>query len=114
MVRRNPKGALGRLQSELTEEQWRQTVRETAELCGFSLRYHTRRSTGSDAGFPDEVFVHAIYGRVLFVELKAEGKKRTPAQLAWATGLERCPGVEYYCWAPSDWPEVQRVLRGAA
>lgn len=70
--------------------------------------YHTRYSIKSVAGFPDEVFIRPP--RVLFVELKAEGKNPTNAQWDWIKLLLDCPGVETYVWRPSDWDEIVRIL----
>jgi N-dimethylarginine dimethylaminohydrolase len=57
-------------------------------------------------GFPDLVLVR---DRVVFAELKAKGRKRTPEQEAWAEWLEAA-GAEYHLWRPTDWDEIVRVL----
>jgi len=95
------------------ESSFLQRVVEYARLQRFQLIYHTHNSQHSAAGFPDLVLVRPEDGRVVFIECKADdAPKRLPlAQEAWKDGLERCPGVDYFCWRARDWPEVQRVLR---
>jgi len=83
---------------------------EVLRTLGFQLVYHTHDSRHSASGFPDIVAVG--FGRCLFIELKADdAPRRLPlAQEAWKVGLEDCPGVEWYCWHPRDWPEILRTL----
>jgi hypothetical protein len=68
---------------------------------------------GHGAGFPDLVLVRG--GRVLFVELKADRGRLSPAQASWGNALEmaawEAPGVvRYFVWRPRDWPEIEREL----
>lgn len=70
--------------------------------------YHSWTSIHSAAGFPDLVLVRRP--RVLFVELKREDRSPTPAQQEWLDELAQC-SVEVYIWRPSDWNEIERVLR---
>jgi VRR-NUC domain len=69
--------------------------------------YHTRRSTGSVAGFPDLTLWRE---RVVFAELKTERGRVTRDQWAVLDGL-RAAGAEVYVWRPSDRPEIERILR---
>ena len=76
-----------------------------------------------DAGFPDLCL--ARDGRVLFCELKREGKRPDAAQMAWAYALIGADdegvfpsamgngGVSYFVWRPSDWLSgaIMAVLR---
>jgi hypothetical protein len=79
-------------------------VVETAELQGW-LVYHDYDSRRSTAGFLDLTLVRAP--RLLFVELKDDGKYATPAQRAWLDQLCEVPGVEVYLWRPRTWqPEL--------
>ena len=94
----------------ITEAELSGLVAELARLGGWTLRYHTLRSQGSAHGFPDWVFVHPK-GRILFVELKSEQGKPTPAQIAWGYGLTMA-GVEHHLWRPSDWDEIVETLTG--
>lgn len=58
------------------------------------------------AGFPDLVLVR---DRVVFAELKAQRGRLSADQAEWLAVLEGA-GVEAYCWRPSDWPVIERVL----
>lgn len=91
----------------LKERDWQKTVEQAARLLGW-LVYHTRRSDGSQPGYPDLTLVRAP--RVVFVELKTETGRQTPDQRLWETRLRACPSIEFYLWRPSHWPEVERVL----
>jgi hypothetical protein len=61
------------------------------------------------AGFPDLVLVRPP--RLLFVELKRQTGRTSPAQDAWLAALFACDGVECYVWRPGDWASVEEVLR---
>ena len=61
----------------MSEADLQSQVTELAEKTGW-LFYHTYRSDRSPAGFPDLVLVRPP--RLLFVELKKQKAKRTPAQ----------------------------------
>ena len=71
--------------------------------------YHTHDSRGGGRRFlPDWIFVKRGR-RIIYVELKKEGKKPTPKQIHWLTLLADT-GAEVYLWQPSDFPEIQRIL----
>ena len=91
----------------ILERDWQRTVIDYAKLRGWDLRYHTQHSLGSDPGFPDWLLVR---DRVVFAELKGHAGKLSPAQGAWIAGLKTA-GAEVYVWWPTDWPDVERVLR---
>ena len=58
-----------------------------------------------DPGLPDLIL--ARDGRVILIELKAEGGKLTLDQRCWiAAG-----GANAYVFRPSDWKRVEEVLR---
>jgi hypothetical protein len=61
---------------------------------------------GDGRGFVDLILVR---DRVVWAELKAEAGRLTAEQEAWAESL-RGAGQEVYCWKPSDWLEIVRVL----
>lgn len=67
-----------------------------------------RRRPRNVAGLPDLILVRRP--RVIFAELKAEGRYATPEQQAWLADLVGC-NVEVYLWRPSDFDEITRVLR---
>ena len=62
---------------------------------------------GDGAGFPDLVLVR---DRIILAELKAEKGTMSDNQLAWQDTL-RGAGVEYHCWKPKDWDEIEKTLR---
>lgn len=92
---------------KLTEARFQSQVVQYARLMGWRS-YHTRDSRGSDAGFPDLVLVRRP--RVIFAELKADRGRLTDKQREWLAALTEC-AVESYLWRPTDWPEIERVLR---
>jgi hypothetical protein len=96
-----------RLDLALSEDEWQALVRDLARTLGY-ITYHTRNSRRSDKGFPDLVLAR---DRVIFAELKAQNGKLTQAQALWQAALLGA-GAEAYVWRPSDWPEVERTLRG--
>lgn len=89
---------------------------------------HGWRTPGSGSmakGWPDLTLVRPRDRRLIFAELKAEGQKPTPAQLDVLTALQALDWrgapkpepfswmakVEVYVWRPSDFDEIQAVLR---
>ena len=82
-------------------------IRLVAASCGW-LFYHTYDSHKSTEGFPDLVLLRAP--RVIFAELKSQKGRLSDDQRRWLEVLGGCPGVETYCWRPSDWPTITGVL----
>ena len=94
-----------------------------------ALIYHVHDSRSddwaSDSGFPDLVVVMphrtwqessgALRGRtlkrprVIYIELKAERGKATPAQQAWHDAL-KAAGQEAHILRPSDFPKAWELL----
>lgn len=62
----------------------------------------------NDAGFPDLVLVRRP--RVVWAELKSERGKLTDDQADWIRTLRAC-GQDVHVWKPSDWRDVEEVLR---
>jgi len=89
------------------------TVVEMAHLFGWLVHHDRpaltekgwRTAVQGDAGFPDLVL--ARDGRVLIVELKAEGRRLTAEQVAWQDALGRFADV----WYPSDLDDIGSTLR---
>jgi hypothetical protein len=89
-------------------------IRQVAKTQGWEA-YHTRRSDGSDAGFPDLVLAKPASatspGRLLFAELKRNKGKLTAAQAVWLDVLRHTvPGIEVYEWRPVDLPDIVDCL----
>lgn len=80
------------LAQKMTEDELLAAILDAAKYLGWRA-YHVRNSKAGiiqgDAGFPDLVL--ARKGRVLFVELKSEKGKLTPAQWAWLDDLGSAP-----------------------
>ncbi|HYW27703.1 MAG TPA: VRR-NUC domain-containing protein [Terriglobales bacterium] len=94
-------------QPKLSERRFQSQVLRYAALRGWHA-YHTLRSDGSAAGFPDLVLVRRP--RVVFAELKSDRGRCTPEQRAWLAELAEC-SVEVRLWRPGDWEEIERCLR---
>ncbi|BCW94679.1 MAG: VRR-NUC domain-containing protein [Fimbriimonadales bacterium] len=101
-----------------TERDFQRTLLELARLRGWRA-HHARPALDrrgrwltpiqGDAGFPDLVLARS--GRILFVELKREGRRPSPQQQAWLDTLAQCAGVEVYLWTPADWSAIVEILR---
>lgn len=90
----------------LSEKRFLAQVVGLAMLRGWR-HYHTHRSEGSAAGFPDLVLVRRP--RVVWAELKRDSGRLTRAQQDWLSDLAAC-GQEWYVWRPADWEEIVEVL----
>lgn len=101
-----------------TERSFQRKLLQLAKLLGWrSAHFRPARTAqgwrtaveGDGKGFPDTVLVRG--SRLVFAELKRQDARTTPEQDAWLEALSRCLGVEVHIWRPSDWPEIERVLR---
>ena len=104
----------------VTEAAFQRAVIELAEMNGWRC-YHTHDSRKSPPGFPDLTMVRN--GQLVFAEMKREDGAPTDEQRAWLIGLGRVadlaedqawitpPLVAVYLWRPSDWPEIEQVLK---
>lgn len=103
------------MEIKISEKDFEGQIRDLAKLFNWKY-YHTWRSIHSPAGFPDCVMVRPP--RLLFAELKREGKDPTPAQQEWLDILRQCapildiiPIPEVYLWRPSDLEQIVEVLK---
>lgn len=104
----------------ISEAEFLRQVIALARLRGY-LVFHARPArtasgwrtpTQGDVGFPDICAVKLCPdspGRILFLELKSEGGKLTPAQRLWIASLQAA-GVEAGVVRPSDWPSIEKLL----
>jgi hypothetical protein len=91
----------------VTEAQWQQKVTNYALLTKWYW-FHHRQSKQTRAGWPDLTLVRPPH--TIFVELKREKGVLRPAQRQTIIDLTSC-GLWVYVWRPSDWPQVEHVLR---
>ena len=89
---------------------WGKPISRDDMPANYCLIYHTHDSRKSAWGFPDLVLCHVGQLRVLYVEVKREGEKPDPFQLAWHESLLAC-GQESYVWFPHDYEAILEVLR---
>ena len=73
------------------------------------VAFHVRWSMGSDAGFPDLVLIRRKDKRLLFRELKRDGKNPTPRQAAVLELMTAC-GLDAAVWRPADLERIGREL----
>lgn len=98
-------------QPKMSEKVFQGNVRKAALLCGWRY-YHPWISVKSTEGYPDCTMVHVKKGRLIFAELKAEGKEPTEKQQEWLDDLRlTSTRWEVYVWHPSDMDEIWEVLR---
>lgn len=100
----------------MTEQEWQTQVLDLAHLYRW-MAHHTRPALNrrgqwatpiqGHPGFPDLVLCRG--SRVLFVELKSERGLLTADQMAWRDRLLTA-GMDWRCWRPKHWPEVQATL----
>lgn len=112
-----PKTARVVLDSAISEKAFQAQVIQLAELNNWMV-YHPFDSRRSTAGYPDLTLCRPFgkgsgathYGELIFVELKREGGRVSPAQTRWLTALSTAARV--YVWFPHQWSEIERVLSG--
>ncbi len=91
----------------MSENTWRQHIRQYADDCGFHLKYHTGDSRRSDLGFPDDALMHRSGLRLVVIEAKRESGKLSYEQVLWLDSLAvfRDAGMyrlQVYVARPSD------------
>src|SRR5262245_12924791 len=94
---------------DVTEREFREALVGEAEGLGWRA-YWTWRSDHSPSGWVDVVLLRPPEPP-LFAELKAERGALTGPQRGCLAALRAC-GQRGFRWRPSDWREVDAVLRG--
>jgi hypothetical protein len=107
----------------------RWSVTNLANRLGYDLVFHAYKSFhAAERGWPDLVLVRVRDRRLLFIELKAEGKSPTVRQaevlemlraLVWPpagvdpSAFRSMPRVEVHVWKPAEWHDgtIERALR---
>jgi hypothetical protein len=104
----------GRLPARLlfdpAESDLERDVRELALRTGWPLAYHTHISRGSAPGFPDWIFLRP--GRIVALELKAQGGAPSAEQVAWIGMLSTVPGVDAAIIYRKDLQDAADLLTG--
>lgn len=102
-----------------TEDQFRLRVQGLASFLGWEWM-HLQRALNDrgywrtpvqgpiGVGFPDLMLVKG--DRIVFVELKADRGRLTPAQERVLEVLRAVPCTEVYVWKPDDWDWITEVL----
>ena len=98
---------------EIPEAHLQARIIDLAHLRGWRV-FHDHDSRRNPSGLPDLVLVRRC--RLVFAELKRETGKVRPEQAEWISDLTDVAevslgAVEVYVWRPSDWTEIQQVLR---
>jgi hypothetical protein len=91
------------------EKAWQAQVIELALLYGWFV-YHTYDSRRSQPGWPDLVLARPTTGELIFVELKTDVGRLSPAQRSWLRVLEDC-NQEVHVWRPRDFEAVHARLK---
>lgn len=91
----------------VTEKSFQNQVEKLLRMNGWKY-YHTWNSMHSAGGFPDICAVRNQ--RVLFAELKAEGKDPGAKQVEWLDAVAKIPNIEVYLWYPSDYSKIDSIL----
>ena len=117
-----PADAATWLLSQVSEAELQAFVVKTARLLGWRV-FHPKFSIGSDAGWPDLTCVHPEQKRVVWMELKREGRWPTRTRLvngrlrqgqdAWLSTLMEAGQEAYLVW-PSDRDDVVELLQSWA
>jgi hypothetical protein len=90
------------------EEILQRKVIMLARLLGWRV-HHTHNSIHSPSGWPDLAMVRGK--RIVFAELKSQTGRLTLEQQSWLDELRGVPCAEVFIWRPSDWPQIEQVLR---
>lgn len=99
------------LDATISEKEFQQQVVDAARRLGWRC-FHTYDSRRSEPGFPDLLCVRD--GELIVAELKSERGRLSPAQQRWIAGFREVQyqrGVRVFVWKPSDWEQIERVLR---
>lgn len=92
---------IARSMPPMTERNLQSAVLKLAGFHGYEVRYHTKDSRGSQAGFPDLVLASAKRGRLMFRELKTDAGRMRPEQKVVLEVLGSC-GQDVGVWRPAD------------
>jgi hypothetical protein len=92
----------------LSESDFQAQVVDLAKLRGWWVR-HVRDERGNQAGWPDLTLIRGH--RLVLAELKREDGRVRPSQAEVLGLLHGVRSVESWLWRPSNWPELEAVLK---
>lgn len=95
------------LAETVDEDELEAAVAREAKRFGW-LRYHTKDSRKSEAGFPDDILIRG--NKLLAMELKSATGQPTAAQLTWLEAFAGVGTVKCGIWRPKDWDEIIKEL----
>ena len=98
-----------RINRQILEKDFLNNIVKLARLSGW-LVYHTYDSRRSEKGYPDITMTR--HGRIIFAEVKREGEAPTVEQTIWLKTLAENENIEVYLWYPSEWENVESILKG--
>jgi hypothetical protein len=91
---------------KIKEREFMAQVVELAKLRGWRI-FHPFDSRHSVAGFPDLLLIRKY--ALIVAELKVGKRQLTQEQLGWLDAFDGA-SVRSYCWRPTDWPAIEKVL----
>jgi len=106
--------------NKISERDFQQQLIDLAHIYGYRVAHFRpartekgwRTPVSADGkGFPDLIMVNPHQKRLIAIECKANGKKPTPEQEEWLEVFDYVPGCESYILRPSDFDEVQEILK---
>lgn len=95
---------------KLTEAQFQSQVLKLARMYGWH-NYHTFFSYRSQPGYPDLHLWHPVKKLSFYAELKNEIGKLSEKQVEVIESMREA-GLLVYVWRPSDFEDIQRILKG--
>lgn len=107
-----------KIEPQISERDFLAAIIKEASLQGWLVAHHRPARTEDghwvtaiqgDTGFFDLVLIRSP--RVIFAEVKAQKGRLRYEQHEWIAEAEACPGVETFCWRPSQWLEIEEALR---
>lgn len=120
LIREGAKHGLSPNVAAMSEAELEKAVVEWGNLWGWDLTYHVKdsrvdalrqRGRGVHSGFPDRIWAHLRWGRVIVVELKDMLRPVEPHQANWLSGFARA-GWEVGVCRPKDLDEMHDVFSG--
>lgn len=110
------------LLTAISEREFQNSYVDFAHLCGWDVIYFRPARVlrggkeiyetpigGDGKGWPDTIAMRL--DRLVAAELKREGGKATPEQIARLEAFNRVPGCQGFIWQPSDWPIIEHTLK---